>query len=79
MKKIVVKLVECGFSFSFEQKHSNGEIIRVDDVCLEIESKEGIIYFDFEGDLEEASETEKNYDYFCRRIEQIMIDETSSF
>jgi len=79
MKKLAIKLIECGFSFHYENHNSNGEIIRVDDVCLEIESKEGIIYFDFEGDLEEVSETEKNYDYFCRRIEQIMIDEISSF
>ena len=79
MKKIVVKLVECSFSFSFEQRNSSGESIDVGEIDVEIHSYQGMITFVHEGLEEEFEENEQSFDYICDKIEQIMIDETSSF
>jgi len=79
MKKIVVKLIEYGFSFNFEQRNSSGESIDVGEIDVEIHSYQGIITFVHEGYEEEFEENEQSFDHICNKIEQIMIDETSSF
>lgn len=79
MKKIVSKLVECGFSFEYENKNSSGEKITVWDNGLQIQNYQGHVTFDYEGELEGSDESEAVYDYYCAKIEKIMIQETSSF
>ncbi len=79
MKKIVVKLVECGFSFEYENHNSSGESVSVYGIDLVIENIQGSLIWSFENEDETYNESESVYDSFCAKIEQIMIDETSSF
>ena len=79
MKKIVIKLMEWGVSFQYENHNSNGEEINCHDISLEIKTYQGQLFFEFEGDKEELEETEMNFTYICDMIEKIMIAETSSF
>ena len=79
MKKIVSKLVECGFSFEYENRNSSGEKVTVWDNMLSIHTYQGKLFFEHDGDNKELTENDVNYDFLCAKIEQIMIDETSSF
>ncbi len=79
MKKIVQKLVDCRYSFEYENRNSNGEKCTVWDNGLVIHNYQGHVTFDYEGEMEGSDESERVYDYYCAKIEQIMIDETSSF
>jgi len=79
MKKIVSKLVECGYSFEYENRNSSGEKVTVYDNGLVITNYQGHVTFNYEGEMEGSDESEAVYDYYCAKIEKIMIDETSSF
>lgn len=79
MRKVVSKLVECGFSFEYENRNSNGERIVCYEISLIINNYQGKLYFEHEGDSETYDEKDSVYNHFCAKIEQIMIDKTSSF
>nr|DAI89676.1 MAG TPA: hypothetical protein [Caudoviricetes sp.] len=79
MKKIVSKLVECGFSFEYENRNSNGEKITVWHNGIIIESYQGRVTWSYIDEEEYFDETDFYFDDICQKIEQVMIDDTSSF
>jgi len=79
MKKVLLKLVECGYSFEYENLNSNGEKVTVYNNGLEIQNYQGHVTFDYDGEMEGYDESDSVFDLFCTKIEQIMVEETSSF
>jgi hypothetical protein len=79
MKKIAVKLMEWGVDFQYENHNSNGEEITCYLIGVKIETHQGQLFFELDGEKEEFKETEQNFTHLCNRIDKIMINETSSF
>jgi len=71
MKKIVSKLVECGYSFEYENRNSSGEKVTVYDNGLVITNYQGHVTFNYEGEMEGSDESEAVYDYYCAEIKII--------
>lgn len=79
MLEIIKSLVDFGMGFDYEHMGSLGEQINCYELSLTVHIGEGTITVNHEGDSSTFHDTESKRSGVASLVEQLCIDETSSF
>jgi hypothetical protein len=79
MEELVQTLMQYGFSFTYENKNSNGEKIQLLDLPIAIVTADGSLFFENEGLIIEVQESPEAFDDANCKLEELLIEATSTF
>jgi len=79
MKKVALQLMDYGMDYEYEHNGSQGEKIMSYEVDIKVYTNEGKLILVHNGENEEFGENEAEIDQLVNKVEQICIEETSSF